>query len=80
MRIFSGSRVLACAAVLAGAPLATLAFEGTASAVDFPGAAVSCTKLEGTTQSGIEFAEPEQLHRRADRRQRPHRQLHAEWR
>ncbi len=56
MRIFSGSRVLACAAVLAGAPLATLAVEGTASAVHFPGAAVSCTKLEGTTQSGIESA------------------------
>jgi hypothetical protein len=56
MRIFSGSRVLAWTAVLAVAPVATLAFEGTASAVHFPGAAVTCAQLEGTTQPGIETA------------------------
>jgi hypothetical protein len=56
MRIFSGSRVLVWVAVLAVAPLATVAFGGPASAVHFSGSAVTCGKLVGTTQPGIEFA------------------------
>jgi hypothetical protein len=50
VRIFSGSRILAVAGVLVTAPLATMAFGGPASAVSFPGATVTCTKLVGTTQ------------------------------
>jgi hypothetical protein len=57
MRIFTRSRVLAGAAVLAAAPLATLAISGTASAVPFSGGGVVCNQLAGSLQPGIEFAD-----------------------
>ncbi len=53
MRIFKGGHLLVGAALLVVAPLATVALAGSASAVSFPGATATCTKLVGTTQSGI---------------------------
>ncbi len=50
MRLINESRLLAVAAILVAAPLATVALEGTASAVSFPGGAVTCTKIVGQTQ------------------------------
>jgi hypothetical protein len=50
MRLISESRLLAVAAALLAAPLATVAFGGTASAASFPGAAVTCTRIVGQTQ------------------------------
>jgi hypothetical protein len=48
MRIFTAGRLLAGAAVmLAAAPLATISFAGSASAVSFPTAGVVCTHLHG---------------------------------
>jgi hypothetical protein len=57
MRIFSGRRVLAVAAVLTAAPMATLAIGGTASAVRFSGGSVTCNQLAGSLQPGIGFGD-----------------------
>ena len=50
MRIFKGRHLLVGAAVLVAAPIAAVAFEGSISAASSPNAAVTCAKLEGTTQ------------------------------
>jgi hypothetical protein len=49
MRILTAGRVLAGAAMmLVAAPVATISFEGTASATTFPTSGVTCAHLHGT--------------------------------
>ena len=50
MRIFKGRHLLVGAAVLVAAPIAAVALEGSISAASSPNVAVTCAKLEGTTQ------------------------------
>jgi hypothetical protein len=50
MRIFKGRHLLVGAAVLVAAPIAAVALAGSVSGASSPNVAVTCAKLEGTTQ------------------------------